>query len=320
MAYIRKTDKYIRPYVKKTIKRPIAECHAMDKYYTQPTSADLCASLLLEDVKASGLVDPVFLEPSAGAGGLVDALVRLGVDRANIIALDLHPDRADIVEADFLAPETVERIKTAANGRPLVGFMNPPYGSNCKEALRFLSHALELCDIVGTIMPIPFARYNVQKHAPEGAKVVHGERLDPRESFRVKNSLYLVYTIYQTWHKLDTLPNERIYALEATNHPDYAARIHKFETAEEITNDDSWDIAILYKFSKNSGSSWAAVAHADREKLSPNIKYNLIKVHKPETFDRIMDIDWNKHRHHFHISPTVSPTVVYDVYSKQYGA
>lgn len=122
----------------------------MEQFFTPPDLADR----LVEMVEPGP--DDSVLEPSAGAGALLEALVRGGVDPANITALELDSDlyrtlhdrwglASRVIAADFLAmPTKKDRFDIVV--------MNPPFG-RCAD-IAHVSRALELLNPGGRLCAI----------------------------------------------------------------------------------------------------------------------------------------------------------------------
>lgn len=89
-----------------------------------------------------------YIEPSAGGGAFVRALVDAGVSRGQITSIDLDPDLAPDLVGDFLAYQTPADL--------VIG--NPPFGRNGATAHAFVRHALELAPVVVFVMPLSALR------------------------------------------------------------------------------------------------------------------------------------------------------------------
>lgn len=119
---------------------------AQDKYYTGKGNATVSFSLLDKWIKELKLKDVVIVDPAAGDGKLMDAVIDYPV-----LGFDLFPEREDIVKNDFL--ENYEVLDSNS-----VVFMNPPFGNRGKLCKEFIANSLEFCDLVGCIVPNSFVK------------------------------------------------------------------------------------------------------------------------------------------------------------------
>jgi len=119
----------------------------LQQFFTPPELADRVAE------EACPMPRETVLEPSAGGGALFDALLREGVDAADITTVDIDPDAAvavmsedNHITADFLELDAVKFD---------VIVMNPPFTKG--QAVAHLSHALTLVNRrLVAIMPAGF--------------------------------------------------------------------------------------------------------------------------------------------------------------------
>ena len=109
----------------------------LDQFFTNPDVAAWCASIAKKYASPNSII-----EPSAGAGTLVDA-AKKAFPKIPIRAYDIDPKRSDIMEADFLASSiSPQEPKTA------LVFANPPFGKRSALAIKFFNRAAELADIL----------------------------------------------------------------------------------------------------------------------------------------------------------------------------
>ena len=115
-----------------------------DQYFTPPEFADLYAK---EVVKVFGK-NAMYLEPTAGSGVFVDALVKCGVPLENITAFDLDPKREDIIQKDVF-----ELTGKVVIGKVVIG--NLPYGKGGSFAIKIMNHLCEQgCENLCLLNPI----------------------------------------------------------------------------------------------------------------------------------------------------------------------
>jgi len=110
-----------------------------DKYYTDKKVVKICMDYFNKCIDKNSVVE--FLEPSAGSGNFLDFLNK------PFIALDILPEREDILKADYL--KTSFKYK---QGRCIIG--NPPYGERLYLAQKFFKKAIHEGDYIGFILPI----------------------------------------------------------------------------------------------------------------------------------------------------------------------
>lgn len=168
-----------------------------DQFYTNPKIADKLVKklfFLLPNVK-----NKIFIEPAAGCGNFIDALINHGIDEKNIIALDIDPKKDKrIKKKDYLK----EHIEFNEN-HLIIG--NPPFGRRGKMAIEFINKGLNEGNFVAMIVPKMFTRYSVQKQIKHDAKLIHQTTLD-KNIFLVNNKQYDVNSIFQIWVNKST-PN-----------------------------------------------------------------------------------------------------------------
>jgi hypothetical protein len=165
---------------------------SLDKFYTVPDIAVSCLADFqrILAVARQGPID-LWVEPSAGSGAFFDILPvpRLGID--------LAPEAAGIIQADFLkwAPPECGRIA-------IVG--NPPFGKNASTAISFFNHAAAFSSAIGMVLPRTFEKASVQRRLDRSFHL-HHNRVLPRHSFTFLGAPYDVPTTFQVWIKADSL-------------------------------------------------------------------------------------------------------------------
>lgn len=117
------------------------EKEVLDQYFTPDEDAEIYAKAVVGRYGT----DITYIEPSAGDGAFIRALVAAGVEPDNIIAFDLDP-KVDVVcgvtihEMDFFDVNHVDY------GIPYgsVAIGNPPYGKGGSLAMKFMNHLCSL--------------------------------------------------------------------------------------------------------------------------------------------------------------------------------
>ena len=209
-----------------------------DKFYTKPSIAELCFGYIVDIVCKNNLSDWVFVEPSAGAGALLDSIPK----DCQKFGFDILPERDDIAEADFLKTDIKKIIKTK---KKIVNYQNPPFGKKSSLAVKFINKALKESEFVCAILPVEFNKYSVQKKVNKNAKLIFSIIL-PKNSFTFGDTDKDVNCCFQIWTcKKTKYADLRISSPTSTEHSDF--KIYQFnctETAKKYFDYD-WDFAIL---------------------------------------------------------------------------
>ena len=187
----------------------------LDQFYTKPAVAATCLDDLgglIEEVEFPG--EPLFVEPSAGAGAFFH---RLPPDRR--LGLDLEPRDDAVLSQDFFtwAPEF------PAGRERVVVVGNPPFGKRGRTAIRFFLKAASFADTIAFIVPVNFRKYAVHRQFPLGFRWIFARPL-PRDSFRLADGTdYRVNTEFQVWTRLRSpYGDRRLYRPPPIRHPDFA--------------------------------------------------------------------------------------------------
>lgn len=170
----------------------------LDKFYTKATLASQLISLL--DLSKYDTI----IEPSAGSGSFSKQI-------PGSIAIDLQPEDASIIKADFLKwkPESGIKEKTLVIG-------NPPFGQQCSLAIKFIKHAATFASTIAFILPKSFKKESVQSKIPSDFHLVSETEI-PDNSFTLKGVDYSVPCVFQIWKqeiyhrnriKAPNLPND----------------------------------------------------------------------------------------------------------------
>jgi hypothetical protein len=164
---------------------------SLDQFFTKADVAAQCLKSLDQHMSSSA-DDWLWVEPSAGGGAFYDLMAYPK------IALDILPQRADIMKTDFLGwhPGLVER-RIAVVG-------NPPFGKNASLVRRFFDHAASFADIVAFIVPRTFEKPLFINRLDRRMHLIHAQTLDEC-SFEFEGEPYAVPTVFQIWEKRMTL-------------------------------------------------------------------------------------------------------------------
>lgn len=191
--------------------RPVAPAaaKALDKFYTRPHVAAFCTAVL----KALVPNDAVFIEPSAGAGAFIDAVATTG---SKIVGLDIEPERADIVQHDFLKRGIFKKLALKpADRRNLVVIGNPPFGVRSSLVTQFINRALDMGDTVGFIVGIGMGYHRAQAMVRPDARLIVDVEL-PKYGYTFDGKPYGVVTRFQVWTIRPPQEGEYVYTGDIT--------------------------------------------------------------------------------------------------------
>jgi len=137
-----------------------------DQFFTKPEIAEELVDWLISEIGGLDRFDTL-LEPSAGRGAFVDALMKRlpRCTRRNlpprVVAYDTHPGRDGIECVDYFDTPDEPRLGAVL----VVG--NPPFGKRSQTAIRFIQKACRNPETrtVAFILPNSFNRHSVQDEA-----------------------------------------------------------------------------------------------------------------------------------------------------------
>lgn len=162
---------------------------AFDAFYTKRSAADECVRSLLSHVVAS---ETAFVEPAAGAGVFVDALVSAGVGTSGVVAMDVQPSAHPAVE---------ERDFFEWKPPSLCVFGNPPFGKNASLAAKFFNRAAEFSDAIAFVVPRSFLKPAVENRLDLRFEKVEQFSL-PQPAFEFEGEDRSVPTVWQVWRRI----------------------------------------------------------------------------------------------------------------------
>ena len=176
---------------------------AKEQYFTPVILAERCLSFV-NDLFPIADFDLV-VEPSAGAGAFYRRL-----PRHNRVGLDIAPQLADLVTADFLS-----WLPEQPSGRILT-IGNPPFGQRAAIAFEFLEHAAEFSQVIAMILPRSFNKYTFQNRMPGRFHLV--DAFDCDTFVTPEGKPVSVSTTFQIWEKRDQV---RLKVLPPDSHPHF---------------------------------------------------------------------------------------------------
>ena len=124
----------------------------LEQYFTPQPVADRLAESMIQIVGEEAAMTQRWLEPSAGAGAFIEALVKQGVPLDHIDAFDLEPRHPHVQQADFL------EIAPTLEG-PYLTIGNPPYGRQSSIAIEFFNACASVSTHVGFVVPISWRHW-----------------------------------------------------------------------------------------------------------------------------------------------------------------
>ena len=186
----------------------------LDQFYTRREIAAGCLADLervLPELRLPG--DPVFIEPSAGAGAFFR---QLPAERR--IGLDIAPASSEIRAQDFLAwegPPGGDRGRMVVVG-------NPPFGNRGRLALRFFGQAATFADTIAFIVPLNFRKFPIHRRLPPRYRWIFARPL-PEDAFELPDGRdYQVRTEFQIWTRRPSPRRDRrLVRPEPIRHPDF---------------------------------------------------------------------------------------------------
>jgi len=183
--------------VKRTVKN--------EAYFTSPEVARQCIDIFSRSFPLDSF--ELIVEPSAGDGTFLSLL-----PEGKRIGLDIAPQSAGVVKADFLqwAPPSMGRIATIGN---------PPFGARASLAVKFIEHAATFSDVIAFILPMSFNKYTFTNRVPLNFHLV--DSMNISDTFSLAGQAMPVNTVFQIWQKRDDLRTKEI---GIRTHPDFEMR------------------------------------------------------------------------------------------------
>ncbi len=276
---------------------------SMDKFYTNPEIALACYQIFVEYICK---YCPTFsiVEPSAGDGAFI---------YEHVVGYDLHPEREDILQNDFLDAETTNRIFENLLFTPNV-IGNPPFGKRGSLAIRFLNIALTKAKFVGFILPVQFRKYSCQNKILKGAKLVMDIKL-PEDSFLLMGQPYEVRCCFQIWTLEDVLDVDlRIVNRPATSHPDFEMFQFNRTLEAEKFFDYEWDFAVV-----RQGYHDYSNLRFHKDECNRKQQWIFFKAKNAIILNRLKEIDFNKLSQKNTSTPGFGKADVVEEYMMMYG-
>lgn len=258
----------------------------LDKFYTRPEVANRLIDTAC-GVLGVNRDSQTFLEPSAGAGAFSSKI-------PNVLAYDLLPENADIVQADFLLLEpTWEKSSTVTIG-------NPPFGRRAKLAIQFVNRAASHTDAVCFVLPNTFRRYNVQSALDDDLALVLDEDLDEHNSFTFEGNPYSLRCVFQIWVRKDgaywreDMKDLRLRKRPPVFHADFECWQHNATEQSRKYLDEDWKYAFWRQGYKDYGRVFTKADDYDEVKkimYETNLQLFFVKPLNDEAEEIILAMD-----------------------------
>lgn len=248
----------------------------LDKYYTKDDVASACLNVFLPLVPQAAKL----IEPSAGGGSFMRAAQGYGRD---IFGFDIRPEGTDIIKLDFLNDDI--RNHVSIDVAVFVG--NPPFGKKGDLAIQFINKCLDLCGIVGFILPIQFRKWSAQSKIQKGASLILDMDL-PNDSFTFEGKPYSIRCSFQIWSRNHPLSKDlRLTKAPPTSHPDFEMwQYNRTKEAEKFFDYD-WDFAVPRQGFYDYSIKVYKPEDCDRKK-----QWIFFKARTPEALIRLNEIDF----------------------------
>lgn len=162
--------------------------HYLDKFYTNPETAELCFNKIYEYIKE--IPNSLIIEPSAGNGVFIELFKKYNLD---FLALDIKPEHSEICEMDFFDFHFPE-------DKNIITIGNPPFGKNSSLAKKFFNRCIENSEFVGFILPKTFKKEIFQNNLNLKCKLIDQIDLN-KYSFLYENKKYDVPCCFQIWKR-----------------------------------------------------------------------------------------------------------------------
>lgn len=166
-----------------------------DEYYTNIAVASNFVCLTINDLLPQKVT--LFVEPSAGTGSFVKALLELNYP---VVAYDLTPKHPEVIQADFLDLELPQRFTAGLT----VTIGNPPFGFASNNAIKFFNKCADFSDYIAFIVPRTFKKISVQNRLNKSFHL-YKEYPVQKYSFLVNDNPHDVPCVFQIWQKRNNL-------------------------------------------------------------------------------------------------------------------
>jgi hypothetical protein len=167
-----------------------------EQYYTDSDVADQC---LKEVEKHIDLKNKVLLEPCGGTGEFIEAMLRLGLNKNQIISYDIQPKHPMVQKGNYL--------ETTIEQSGLVSITNPPFGRASQLAKQFFNHAASHSDYICYLVPKSWRKWTTMNSLDDNFHLIADIDM-PKNCFYLpdgtKNEKDVLNTVFQIWERRET--------------------------------------------------------------------------------------------------------------------
>jgi hypothetical protein len=248
------------------------------KFYTKEFIAKFCC----------GFIDftlyKTIIEPSAGNGSFIEFL-----PRDKTIAIDIAPEREDIIEIDYFNFNFIDNTKN-----PILCIGNPPFGKRANLAIDFFNHSAKYASTIAFIVPLQFRKWSVQSKL--NANFFLQDDIDLLDnSFFYDKRDYKIRCCFQIWQHKDfkevkedlrikEKPKTKIDYFDIWQHNNTKQTLKYFD--KEIYK---WDFAI-----PRQGYYDYSLKIYEPSELQKNRQWMFIKANDNDTLKLLLSIDYVK--------------------------
>ena len=166
----------------------------IDKYYTKPSVASACVSLMKKYTSPKKLCD-LIIEPSAGNGSFISSIKNL---KCQMKMYDIRPEHSQVLERDYLTISIDELYAGRSPDSRIHVVGNPPFGRQASLAIKFIKKTCMFADTISFILPKSFKKDSMRRAFSEYFHLVHQHDLET-SSFLVNNKDHDSPCVFQVW-------------------------------------------------------------------------------------------------------------------------
>jgi hypothetical protein len=290
----------------------IEENERLDRYFTKPIVASQCYQYMRKLLIDTGkdLDSIIFIEPSAGSGNFLNAIMECKA------GFDVVPILPSIIQNDFLKNNFTNKLSTREKEKNIVFIGNPPFGNRAHLAIDFVNKALSYSNVVGFILPLQFRKWSVQSKINKNARLIMDIDLDAN-AFEFMGKDYKVRCSFQVW-SLDSFSADykdlRISKKPRTDHPHF--EMYQYNRTEEAKKffDYDWDFAV-----PRQGFCDYTLKVYDKKDCDLKKQWILFKAKDKKTLKKLVDLDFVKISQKNISIPGFGKADVIQEYKKQYN-
>lgn len=184
-------DREALSYGHNNLPRSAERASALCQFHTDEEVAAQCMDLFAQHFDPG---DFFMIEPSAGRGPFLRLMPRPR------LGIDLDPQCAEALKADFLelSPEFLGACAPAGKRIAIIG--NPPFGRNSQLAWQFFNRAAKAADVIAFILPMSVRKASVENRLHAHFHLV-AEWVIPDLAFWFQGKRVSVRTVFQIWER-----------------------------------------------------------------------------------------------------------------------